>query len=118
MADKSDNIQFFSEERIALQREVRNYWFDTIGQVLAMQEDKSWEGQLATIAAMCGVLLDGMYTPIELDKLADQLIWKLRWARGNVKVAPNIGVKLTVEHVSKPSPEKDITPVKGNDTKH
>lgn len=92
MDKKGPSLEYFSEAKIALIREVKVHWPELMQQ-LAEQESQDWNDQLSTIAAYCFVLLDGFYLPAQLDELADKLVWKLRAKRKGLG-SPKIGVPI------------------------
>lgn len=69
------HLEFFSESRIALNREVR--YHPELIERLQEHPANEFEIRVAEIAAYCAVILDGDYTPSDLDKLCDILYWKL-----------------------------------------
>lgn len=70
------NLHYFSESRIALAREVHNH--PELLKLLANHPAAEFEIKLAEIATYCDVILDGDYTPADLDGLCDLLIRKLK----------------------------------------
>jgi len=69
--------EMFSEARIELVKEVRRheplvYLLKNLG------IEASWEDQLAEIAAYCFIVVDGNYTPDDLEGMYDMLIKSLR----------------------------------------
>lgn len=75
--DKKKLVQeMFSPARIALQKEVNRH--PPLVQMLTLIDKSDWPAQIGEIAAYCFVVVDGMYMPSELDKLADILYWKLK----------------------------------------
>lgn len=70
------HLEFFSEARIELNKEVRHH--PELQQLLATLGSDDFEDRLACVAAYCSVIVDGFYTPSELDRLCDILIQKLR----------------------------------------
>lgn len=80
------HVVMFSEARIAMELEVRKHPPLMGALAVAGIQPDDFEGKLAEIAAYCKVLVDGMYTPSELDKLCDILFTKLRAKRGGIIV--------------------------------
>lgn len=95
-------IKMFSEAKVALMKEVRDHWPE-LGKQLIEQESKEWPDQLGTIAAYCNILMDGMYSPGQLEDLTDKLVWKLREKRGAIVIKSGpIGVPIS--EYGKPDP--------------
>ncbi len=69
-------IEMFSLERIALTKEVKKH--PKLVEKLAQQGSEEWGDMVGTIAAYCNMGMDGMYLPSQLDKIAGDLVWKLR----------------------------------------
>ena len=82
------NLEFFSDSRIALNREVIEH--PTLCELLSKHPPQEFEIRLAEIAAYCDVVLDDWYTPADLDKLCDILWNKLREKRGGIIVASDL----------------------------
>lgn len=76
---KKTRLEFFSPERIALNRETKNH--PELAHLLASYPADDFEGRLGEIAAFCGVLVDGMYLPMELDNLCKILFFRLQQKR-------------------------------------
>lgn len=70
------HLEFFPESYIALNQEVGNH--PELCELLAKHPPQEFEIRLAEIAAYCGVVLDGYYTPEDLEKLAHILVGKLK----------------------------------------
>lgn len=70
------HIEMFPESYVALNQELNNH--PELCALLANHPPQEFEIRLAEIATYCGVLLDGTYTPDDLEKLADILWRKLR----------------------------------------
>ena len=68
--------EYFSEARIALVKEIRNH--PPLMYMLQQIGPAAWEQQLAEIAAYCFIIVEGTYSPKELDGLYDILIASLR----------------------------------------
>lgn len=68
-------LVLFSEPRIALNREVANH--PELMELLQKHPANEFEIRLAEIASYCEVILDGVYSQMELDKLCDILYKKL-----------------------------------------
>lgn len=69
-------LDYFSPERIALARELRNH--PELCKLLANHASDEFEIKLAEIATYCEVILDGQYTQHDLDGLCDLLVRKLK----------------------------------------
>lgn len=70
------SLEFFPESYIALQRELNNH--PELCARLTNHPPQEFELRLAEIASYCEVILDGSYTPDDLDKLCDILYRKLK----------------------------------------
>ena len=68
--------EYFSIEMQALNEEVTNH--PELSPLLAACEPNDLGAKLGEIAAYCNIVLDGAYTPAELDKLAGILVHKLK----------------------------------------
>ena len=68
--------EMFSPERVALMREVNKH--PVLASLLAAQGDLDWPAQLGEIAAYCNIVMDGYYSPMDLDRLCGMLVWKLK----------------------------------------
>lgn len=89
--------EYFSEERIALQREVNRHpiLVETLQHFTPSGDtDDDWIARLQEIAAYCLVTLEGNYMPTELDKLCGILTFKLKGMRQSVAVSNTPGGKL------------------------
>ena len=72
------HIEMFSEERIALLKEI-DLHPALVADILEAGIDIHDYGELiGHVAGYCNVEMDGMYTPADLDRAADGLYWKLR----------------------------------------
>lgn len=71
-------LEFFSEEQIALMKEIKNHPKLLNDIVNARLESDDWGGLLGEVGAYCGVILEGDYLPLELNKLCTILIFKLQ----------------------------------------
>lgn len=69
-------LAYFSPARIALQRELKNH--PELCNLLANHASDEFEIKLAEIATYCEVILDGDYSPADLDGLCDLLVRKLK----------------------------------------
>lgn len=72
-------FEMFSEERIALGKEVRNH--PALVALLTQYRSDDWGGIIGEVAAYCNIMCDGVYMPSELDKLAGICYWKLKEMR-------------------------------------
>lgn len=83
--------EYFSEARIALMRELKNH-----PELLTQLEDAAaagttdWSDQLGIIAAYFNVVMDGMYSHLDLEVLTDKLWHKLVAKRRNI-ITPPVG---------------------------
>ena len=68
-------IEYFSEHLIALQEEIFNH--PELCRLLANHPPQEKEARIAEIAAYCGIILNGMYMPEDIDKLCEILHRKL-----------------------------------------
>ena len=66
-------LNLFPESYIALNAELNNH--PELCRLLANHPPQEFELRLAEIAAYCDVILDGNYTPDDLDKLC-HFLWK------------------------------------------
>ena len=64
-------LEYFPEERRALASEVKKH--PELAPLLNEFEPTDFPNRLATIAAFCGVIVDGVYTNEELNKLCSIL---------------------------------------------
>ena len=115
MTNNYDSLEFFSDARIALMKEVRDYWPELSRKLVEQRgEDPTveWPDQLGVIAAECKVLLDGFYTPGQMEDLTDKLIWALRAKRSPIAVQPVIGLPLSEYGKDIPSQSKIIKSTK------
>ena len=76
------NFQMFSQGRLDLAQEVKKHP-DLIA-LLQKHPQNEFEILLAEIAAYCEVVLDGDYTPAQLDKLCAILYRKLQYKRTGI----------------------------------
>lgn len=70
---KGPVLEFFSPAKIALIREVKNH--PDLVELLATEQPEEFEDQVAMIAGYLKILVDGMYTMEELDRLCD-ICWR------------------------------------------
>jgi len=75
-------LDFFPQERIELQKEVRLH--PELMSILSEAKKVDFEVQLAHIAAYCGIALDGVFYAKDLDAICDMLVWKLRSRRTSI----------------------------------
>lgn len=75
----NEHLEFFSNARIAVMREVNKHpqLVIQLCELKLENPDADWPDQVGVIAAYCMVVLDGVYMPRELDTLCEQLIFKL-----------------------------------------
>ena len=76
----------FSETRIALAREVRDYHPELVV-LLQQYKPDDWGKIIGEIAAYCLVLMDGNYYESELERLYEILLMKLQ-AKRIISVIP------------------------------
>lgn len=69
-------LEFFPESYIALNLEVSNH--PELCELLSKHPPQETEIRIAEIAAYCEVVLDGYYTPEDLDRLCDILVRRLQ----------------------------------------
>lgn len=67
--NKKMKLEYFSNSRIDLQTEVNRHP-KLCAQIRCLGADADWADKLAEIAAYVNVIMDGMYSPIDLD-----LVW-------------------------------------------
>ena len=70
------HLEFFPESFIALNQEIGNH--PELCRLLAKHPPQEMEIRMAEIAAYCDIVLDGYYTPDDLEKLADILVRRLK----------------------------------------
>lgn len=70
-------LEFFPEAYIRLQKELATGLHEVLCENLAKQPIDELDVKLAIIASHCNVLLDGVYTLKEREKLCDILVQKL-----------------------------------------
>ena len=68
-------IEYFPPHMIELQEEIFNH--PELCRLLANHPPQEKEMRLAEIAAYCGIILNGMYMPEDIDKLCEILHRKL-----------------------------------------
>ena len=85
-------LEFFSEARLNLQKEIAQDGHEALWPLLAKYQASEFELRLAEIAAYCEVILDGVYSQQELDKLCEILTRKLYEKRTGVIVVNPLGV--------------------------
>lgn len=84
--------EYFSDARIALMREIKHHpeleaqLFDA-AKAGATQD---WPDQLGVIAAHFNVVMDGVYSPLDLEVLTDKL-WHKLVAKRKQLITPPIG---------------------------
>lgn len=76
---------YFPEEQIALVQEIQNH--PDLLTILAVQQDDP-HLHIAEIAAYCGIVLDGTYTPDDINKLCDIMTRKLQSKRAIIVLPP------------------------------
>lgn len=69
------HVQMLPEEFFHLQRELVHH--PTLQELLNNHPPEEWELRMAEIAAYCSVILDDVYTPEDIGKLAGILTKKL-----------------------------------------
>lgn len=72
--------EYFSNTFIVLNEELQNHPALLIN-LLQLPKDSPVEMKLGEIAAFCGIILDGMYTPEQVEELCEECIKRLRHAR-------------------------------------
>ena len=85
-------FEFFSEARIALQREIGEH--DRLVHLIAeagFTVGEDWPSIVAMCAAYLGIEMDGVYTPKEMEYLEDKYYWKLRRLRTMIILPANAG---------------------------
>lgn len=80
------HLEFFPESFIALNQEVSNH--PELCRLLAKHPPQETEIRMAEIATYCDIVLDGYYTPEDLEKLADILTKKLK-AKNSIIILPH-----------------------------
>lgn len=69
-------LSYFSPSRLALAKEIKNH--PELIRLLGNHPAAEFEVKLAEIATYCEVILDGDYSPHDLDGLCDLLVRKLK----------------------------------------
>ena len=75
-------FEFFPPHMIELQEEI--FQHPELCRLLANHPPQETETRIAEIAAYCNVILDGIYTPAELENLCEVLLRKLREKRTQI----------------------------------
>lgn len=79
--DKSKvELAYFSPAMVALRTEVNRHPV-LVAQLQELPADADWADQLAEIAAYCNVVMDGMYSPEDLEILYPQLTKRMATTR-------------------------------------
>lgn len=86
------HLEFFSESRIALNKELAQDGHESLWPLLAKYPATEFEMRLAEVAAYCEIILDGVYDAGEVDKLCEILTRKLYEKRTGVIVINPTGV--------------------------
>ena len=68
-------LEYFSPARLALQKELEHH--PDLWPYLAKHPPAEFELRLAEVAAYCEIILDGYYSPDDLDALCYLLVKKL-----------------------------------------
>lgn len=71
------HLEFFPESYLALQQELADNHPELAARI-AKHPPSEFEFRIAEIAAYCDVILDGYYTPEDLEKLCNLLWTKLK----------------------------------------
>jgi len=79
-------IEMFPESRIRLDRELRFPEHEPLWDLLAQVSPHEFHLRIGVIAGYCEVILDGEYTPSEIDKLCDILVTRLQEKRTGFKL--------------------------------
>lgn len=82
---KYRHLEMFGENKIALAIELRDYHHELTQLIRAKHGVCEWELVLAEVAAYCEIILDGTYTPEELEKLCGILRDRLVLERLDLK---------------------------------
>lgn len=85
------SIEMWNEAKIALSRELNNH--PKILEEIEAAESEDYPNLLATVAAHFNVIVEGYYSPMQLDILADKLYHKLVARRSGLRTPP-IGIPL------------------------
>jgi len=85
------SIEMWSEAKIALSRELNNH--PKILEEVEAAEADDYPNLLATVAAHFNIAMEGYYSHLQLDILADKLYHKLVASRSGLKT-PLIGIPL------------------------
>lgn len=80
------SLEEFTESRVLLMREVNNH--PKLVATLRNSIDDEWETYVGHIAAFCGVVLDDVYLPEQLDRIYTTLYNRLRAERSPL-IMPN-----------------------------
>jgi len=79
---RKTRLEFFSEERIRLDREIQHH--PELVTILENQVHKDFEVRIAEVAAYLGIILEGDYLPEDLDRLCGIMCNKLMEKRSNI----------------------------------
>lgn len=79
-------LNYFPESYIALNQELNNH--PELCALLAKHPPQEFEIRLAEIATYCEVVLDGTYTPDDLEKIA-HILWKRLREKSTLIILPN-----------------------------
>ena len=72
-------LEYFSPSRLLLQEEVALH--PELAPHIAQFPASEFELRLAAVAAYCGVIVDGLYDPDEIDRFCEILVVKLQEKR-------------------------------------
>lgn len=72
--------EYFSPVYIALNEEIQKHQHLIIN-LLQLPKDSPVEMKMAEIAAFCGIILDGVYTPEQVEELCEECLKRLKQAR-------------------------------------
>lgn len=84
--------EYFSQERIAFMREVNaHHEFNYILETHDPRTDEGFIEVLKEVSASCGIILDGLYSPLDIDNLCKELYFRLKQKHAAIiTVAPRI----------------------------
>ena len=82
-------FEYFPESRIELGRELHKHP-KLMQQIMDADIGDDYAQLVGIVAAHFNILMDGMYTPADIDKLAEKLVFKLRSQRVGI-ITPPIG---------------------------
>lgn len=83
-------LDYFDEAKIALGRELHHHP-EILQKIMDAEAQDSYPELLGVIAAHFNIIMDGLYSQDDLNKLAHKLVFKLRATRTGL-ITPAIGI--------------------------